>query len=318
MQQHHIHPGEEAVLAVLGGTPIEQAARRVPTSPGQLAEAVERYRAAGRTALEHPTAGWYQAYVTFADYPTAARAFRAHLQPALHSKAVGAWWFLRKYPCWRLRAQPATGASLEDSIEHTAQALDSAVSWGVVKQWQPTLYEPETIAFGGLDGMAIAHRIFHTNSLGALIYDQHADDRRDGLLDAKTASLLVLAVFLRTAGLECGEQGEVWAQAEAKRALPTDVPPDKFSSIVEPMRKLLTLDTGPALSNGPLKPLRDWMAGMGSGGQALKEAENAGHLWLGLRGILARHVVFHWNRMGFSGRQQAIWSRAAREALLGH
>ncbi|MET8453358.1 thiopeptide-type bacteriocin biosynthesis protein [Streptomyces sp. NPDC005209] len=316
MQQHHIHPGEEAVLAVLGGTPIEQAAQRVPTSPGQLAEAVERYRAAGRAALEHTTVGWYQAYITFADYPTAARAFRTYLLPALQDEAVGGWWFLRKYPCWRLRVQPAPGASLEDSIEHTAQALDSAVSWGVVKHWQPTLYEPETLAFGGLDSMAIAHQIFHTDSLGALVYDQLADDRMDGLPDAKTASLLVLAVLLRAAGLEWSEQGDVWGQVEAKRELPADIPPDKLSSMVEPMRKLLTLDTGPALTTGPLKPLRDWMAGMGSGGQALKEAANAGHLGLGLRGILARHVVFHWNRMGFSDRQQAIWSRAAREALL--
>ncbi|WP_435271180.1 hypothetical protein [Streptomyces sp. 1222.5] len=103
MQQHDTTPGEDAVLAVLSGVPIEQAARRVPTSPAHLAEAVERYRSAGRATLEHRTAGWYQVYVTFADYPSAARAFRAYLLPALQSEAVGGWWFLRKQPCWRLR-----------------------------------------------------------------------------------------------------------------------------------------------------------------------------------------------------------------------
>ncbi|WTJ01600.1 hypothetical protein OG713_45440 (plasmid) [Streptomyces sp. NBC_00723] len=53
------------------------------------------------------------------------------------------------------------------------------------------------------------------------------------------------------------------------------------------------------------------------GGRSLKAASEANRLGLGLRNVLARHVIFHWNRMGFSTRQQAIWSRAAREALVG-
>lgn len=39
--------------------------------------------------------------------------------------------------------------------------------------------------------------------------------------------------------------------------------------------------------------------------------------WPGLRGILARPILFHWNQMGFTTRQQAIYSRAAREMILG-
>ena len=57
--------------------------------------------------------------------------------------------------------------------------------------------------------------------------------------------------------------------------------------------------------------------GMEDGGEALAAAAQEGRLGLGLRGILARHILFHWNRMGFDTRQQAIWSRAAREAALG-
>ncbi|CAL9549068.1 hypothetical protein SUDANB1_04391 [Streptomyces sp. enrichment culture] len=43
----------------------------------------------------------------------------------------------------------------------------------------------------------------------------------------------------------------------------------------------------------------------------------AGSLRHGLRCIPARHILFHWNRMGFTARQQAIYSRAARETILG-
>ncbi|WP_264296568.1 lantibiotic dehydratase C-terminal domain-containing protein [Streptomyces sp. C8S0] len=56
---------------------------------------------------------------------------------------------------------------------------------------------------------------------------------------------------------------------------------------------------------------------MEHGGRALADAAHEGRLRLGLRGILARHILFHWNRMEFTTRQQAIWSRAAREAVLG-
>ncbi|MEU5537324.1 thiopeptide-type bacteriocin biosynthesis protein [Streptomyces sp. NPDC020362] len=318
MQQQSTNPTEYAVLAVLCGIPIEEAAQQVLTSPARLAEGVERYRAAGRAALQHPHTGWYQVYVTFADYPSAARAFRTHLLPALSGEDVDAWWFVRKYPCWRLRVQPAPAVEVEHTITSTQQALDSAVSWRVVKQWRTSLYEPESIAFGGLTGMKIAHRLFHADSMGVLTFDQLAERRMDGLLDAKAASLLILALFLRAAGLEWGEQGDVWGQVEAKRPLPANVPIDKVRSMTDSMRKLLTLAPGPLLTDGPLAPLRDWAQGMEAAGKSLADAAEKNCLGLGLRSILARHIIFHWNRLGFSPDQQAVWSRAAREALLGH
>ncbi|WP_308406124.1 hypothetical protein [Streptomyces naphthomycinicus] len=59
------------------------------------------------------------------------------------------------------------------------------------------------------------------------------------------------------------------------------------------------------------------MAGPEDGGRALATAAHEGRLRLGLRGALARHIFFHWNRMGFNTRQQAIWLGAAWEAALG-
>ncbi|WP_435271181.1 thiopeptide-type bacteriocin biosynthesis protein [Streptomyces sp. 1222.5] len=200
------------------------------------------------------------------------------------------------------------------------QALDSAVSWGVVKEWRPSLYEPEIIAFGGPDGMTIAERIFHTDSIGVLAHDQLSSkpEPEKEVLDPKATSLCVLTLFLRSAGLEWSEQGDVWGQVEVKRTLPTDMPLDKVTGLVDTMRKLLTFDPTPALADGPLTPVASWVSGMEHGGRELKCAAEADLLGLGLRGILARHVIFHWNRMGFSIMQQAVWARAAREAILGH
>ncbi|MBB6421962.1 thiopeptide-type bacteriocin biosynthesis protein [Streptomyces sp. AK010] len=308
---------EDAVLSVLTGTPVNDAAASASTSPARLASAVERYRAAGQAALDTPPADWHQVNIEFADYPTADRAFHAYLLPALHTRPVGAWWFVRKYPCWRLRVQQSPGARMDDVVEHLTDALDCTLSWGVAKRWWPSQYEPETVAFGGPCGMTLSHALFHTDSVGVLNYHHHATDSTSRLLGPKETSLLVTTLLLRAAGLEWGEQGDVWGQVEARRPLPEDESPDQVSGMVDPVRRLLTLDAGPALADGPLAPLGNWATGMEHGGRSLADTAHAGNLYLGLRGILARHILFHWNRMGFTTRQQAIYSRAARETILG-
>lgn len=68
--------------------------------------------------------------IEFADYTAAEQAFRAYLLPSLRGAPDGAWWFLRKYPCWRLRVDPSPDTRAEDVVAHITEALDSAVSWG--------------------------------------------------------------------------------------------------------------------------------------------------------------------------------------------
>ncbi|QCX77838.1 hypothetical protein C9F11_21030 [Streptomyces sp. YIM 121038] len=307
---------EDAVLAVLGGAAVEEAARAADTSPARLVEAIERYRAAGRAVLDAQPSGWHQVNIRFADYPTAERAFRAYLAPALHTGSVGTWWFVRKHPHWRLRYFPAPDTDPEKAVTHVTEALDSSVSWGVTVDWRPAPYEPETVAFGGAAGMTLAHELFHTDSVGVLDYFRAATQNLPGRPDAKTTSLLAMSLLMRAARLEYGEQGDVWGRIEERRPLAEDVTPEQVSAMVEPMRRLLLTDVHP-LDSGPLAHVRGWAEGLARSGRALEEAAESGALSLGKRGILARHVLFHWNRMGFTLRQQSIWSRAAREAVLG-
>ena len=311
---------EQVILAVLTGTPITEVAARVHSSPSVLAEAVERYRSAGRATLDAQAEAskWYQANIEFADYPMAERAFFTCLMPALRTGHVAAWWFVRKYPCWRLRCVhgPTTGA--DDVSKPIDEALDRAVSLRAVTRWWRSPYEAETTAFGGPIGMDIAHDLFHADSVGVL---EHLNlDSRDGhgFLDAKVTSLLVISQFLRAANQEWSEQGDVWARVEAARPLPDDVPVERVTAMTNRLQRLLAIDTAHALAAaGPLAPIAEWITGMERVGRALGCAGREGRLTLGTRSILARHVLFHWNRMGFTTRQQAIWSRAARETIFG-
>ncbi|BBC35140.1 hypothetical protein SGFS_064340 [Streptomyces graminofaciens] len=317
---------EQAVLAVLTGTPPTEAASRAQTSPEHLLKATERYRDAGRAALGvglEPS-GWLQANIEFTDYSTAERAFHTYLLPllrrAMDSGSIACWWFIRKRPSWRLRALPGPGSRADDLSRQIHELLDTVVSGGGAERWWPSPYEPETTAFGGPHGMDIAHDLFHTDSLGVLDYLHlmGRDGDEGGFLDAKATSLLLISLFLRAAGQEWSEQGDVWALVAATRPLPGDVPVDRVTAMTPVLKRLLTIDAAPALrAKGPLAPVADWFARMEHSGRALGHAGREGRLSLGTRGILARHIIFHWNRMGFTTRQQAVWARAAREAILG-
>jgi thiopeptide-type bacteriocin biosynthesis protein len=130
---------------------------------------------------------------------------------------------------------------------------------------------------------------------------------------------LIISTLLRAAGQEWSEQGDVWARVEANRALPDEFPIKRVTAMTLKLQKLLTIDPIPALAaGGPLTPLAKWISGLQHSGQAIADAGHAGRLSLGTRAILARHILFHWNRLGFTTRQQAMWARAARETILGH
>ncbi|NJP65345.1 bacteriocin biosynthesis protein [Streptomyces sp. ventii] len=307
---------EDAVLAVLAGATVEEAARTAGTQAAALSEAIERYRAAGRAALDAEPSAWHQANIRFRDYASGDQVFRSYLAPALHGGPVGTWWFVRKHPHWRLRYHPAVDASPEDAVRHVSEALESSVSLSVVTEWTSTRYEPEAIAFGGPVGVMLAHKLFHADSVGVLGYLGIAADRRERTLDAKTTSLFAMTLLMRAAGLEFGEQGDVWGRVEERRPLPGNVSPEQASSMVEPMRHLLLSDARPLLDAGALASVRSWIERLEHSGRALATAAGSGKIGLGKRGVLARHVLFHWNRMGFDLRQQSIWSRAAREAVL--
>lgn len=324
--EYDTHAVEEAVLSVLGGaTPAEAAALR-GLSPERLARAIELYRTAGRAALDTQPepSGWLQVNIEFADYPTADHAFRAHLLPHLRAATAAGllarWWFVRKFPYWRLRATPGSGADFEDMAKGVTAALDTALARGAARRWSTAPYESETYAFGGTEGMRIAHELFHTDSLGILDYREHASTGPAGLLgNAKSTSLLALTMFLRAAGQEWSEQGDVWARVAAKRPKPEQTAAARMANLTGDLRRLLMIDPTELLKEtGALAPISPWIDGLESAGHALAQATSEGHLSAGTRGILARHVLFHWNRMGLPTTTQGVLAHAARDAVLGN
>lgn len=313
---------ESAVLAVLGGAAPEVAAAGTSIVAAELADAAERYRAAGRAALTRDAAGdgWLQIHLEFPHRHAAEHTVATVLGPTLrHAEAAGgltSWWYIRKTPCWRLRlhASRHRNAALPPRV---TDALDDLVARGLLTTWTIGIYEPETHAFGGPEAMAVAHRFFHADSAHVLEYITGGTSTA---LGRRELSLLLCATLLRGAGQDWHEQGDVWHRVVRMRPLHPGAAPEPMRGTTEKAHRLLDLDTGdPAMLAGPDAPLasaRTWLGAAGDTGRALGALAGDGTLRRGLRDVLAHHVIFHWNRLGLTAAAQAVLAHAAATAVL--
>lgn len=311
-----------AVLDVLAGSPLLDAAAHAGIEPTDLAMAVQVYQAAGRQALSEQAAteDWWQLYIQFQDWAEAESIAADHLAPLLcrseSDGAVIAWWFVRKHPCWRVRLRIAPlGSAVQETV---AAALDDLATAGRIHRWWTGTYEPETAAFGNTIGMKFAHELFHADSRAILALHHHTGDSR---LGRRELSILLCSSLLRAAGLEWYEQGDVWHLIAQERPLPDDVSLDRLQELAGDLRTLMLADTtpdGPLLGNDrPTAFAADWVDTFRHVGRTLGSQARAGTLDRGLRAILAYHVIFHWNRLGLPTRKQSVLAWAARTAILG-
>ncbi|CAL9577149.1 hypothetical protein SUDANB95_04919 [Actinosynnema sp. ALI-1.44] len=303
-----------SVLMVLAGGDLKVVAADSGLDPIDLDEAVQVYQAAGLAALEQRAErDWYQVRVEFPDWSTAEAAGASRLGPRLdHLQAageVGGWWFLRKHPCWRLRLHDADVAAVD-------YALDDLVEAEVITRWWPTVYEPETAAFGGPAGVNTAHGLFCADTRGVLDYVRHDAPG----LGRRELSILLLSGLLRSAELDVFESGDVFDRVARLRPAPTDADTTRIDRLVADLRILLAIPDLPTswlfTSGGPVAHAAPWLTAFQTAGRQLGGAAAQGRLDRGLRALLTHVVIFHWNRFGLSAASQGILARAAAAALL--
>jgi thiopeptide-type bacteriocin biosynthesis protein len=303
-----------AVLAVLAGADPSTVAAHHALGPADLDDAVRTYQAAGLAALERRAEdAWYQVRVQFTDWAAAETVGVTTLGPALDrlraDGAVAGWWFLRKHPCWRLRLLRADIAAVD-------RVLDELTGTGVIARWWPTVYEPETAAFGGPAGMDTVHDLFCADSAGVLDYLRQDTPG----LGRRELSILLLSGLMRAAGLDAFECGDVFNRVARLRPAPSEADTARFDTLVDNVRVLLSIpdlaDSTLFTPDGPVAHAAPWLTAFGTMGRQLGHDAAEGHLDRGLRAILTHVVVFHWNRFGLSATSQGILASAATTALL--
>lgn len=327
MPPHHLttaspHQLADSVLAVLTGMDLETVADDAGVDPATLDEATTVYQAAGLAALERQAeAGWYQLRVQFPDSDnpemTGADEIGPRLEQLRADGLISGWWFLRKPPGWRLRLRDADIPAINRTFNELAVA-------GALTRWWPTVYEPETAAFGGPAGMDAAHDLFHADSLGVLDYvRQYAPDRGRQYapdLGRRELSILLINALMQAGGLDWFERGDVFARVTQLRPAPALADIGQVEKLSANVRTLLAIPTQPNLE--PFAPgglaafAAPWLTAWQAAGNRLGRAAAEGRLDRGLRALLTHVVIFHWNRLGLSATTQGILSRAATTAYL--
>ncbi|WP_306209555.1 methyltransferase, FxLD system [Actinoplanes sp. RD1] len=251
------------------------------------------------------TPDWRQINLTCLDWRAAEHVAFTTLRPLLtaasEATAIDSWWFIRKGDTWRVRVQSAIPQFIDEAI-----LLLSADA--KVRDCGAAIYEPETAAFGGNDGMTVAHHLFHADSRFLL---EHLATARD--THRRELPLILATRLMRGAGLEPYEQGDCWAQLAEEREASAALPPG--TDLADAVRHLVTATTDTPVS--PLSSTPAWADAFDDAGHRLARLAADGDLTRGLRAVLTHHLIFLFNRHGVSAQDQHQLAAAARNAFFG-
>ncbi|MFI0409073.1 methyltransferase, FxLD system [Actinomadura sp. 3N508] len=232
--------------------------------------------------------GWWHATMTFPGGTGISPQAAQQLSRGLKDQRFH---FLRKGGELRLRTQ-----------RPVADLLDSLVADQRASGWTGSVYEPETEAFGGPEGMDIAHEVFCADSPAALA--------ETGSPHARERCVLLLSAMIRAAGLDPFETGDVWAKIGALRPPVTPPTGPGRDRAIAAIRRLTTADAAQRPNAEPGWAER--VAAFENAGHQLRQQDATGRLTRGLRAILAHHAIFAFNRAAVPAHQQAA------TAWLGH
>ncbi|MGW5557052.1 methyltransferase, FxLD system [Micromonospora sp. NPDC003944] len=249
---------------------------------------------------------WRQVNLTFADWHAAEKYAATRLAPALisaeDSGVITAFWFIRKTQTWRLRLLPG-----DRQARFYALLADLTIDARIRGVTEP-IYRPEAYAFGGDQAMTVAHTLFHADSRHILGHLAASGAHRREL------GVVLATRLMRAAGLEFAEQGDVWRHLAIRRHQ-SDTPGPSPQLIAAVQRLLIASDDAPG---SPLAATPQWPQAHERAGADLGFLDQHGALTRNLRGVLAHHLLFLFNRLGISAADAGLLATAATHVTFHH
>lgn len=231
---------------------------------------------------------WWHASVAFPGGSVSPEAAQI-LSAALHDQPFH---FLRKDSGLRLRTERPCAA-----------VLDRLVAEQQATGWVGGIYEPETDAFGGPEGIDVAHDVFCADSRSALT--------ETGSPGTRERCVMLLSAMIREGGLDPFEAGDVWSQFAALRPPVTAPTGPALDRSLSAMRRLMNADAGRRPDAEPGWAER--VAAFEDAGRRLRQLAADGRLIRGLRAVIAHHAIFAFNRASVPVTEQAATAWLGRQ-----
>lgn len=262
---------------------------------------------------------WLQITIELFDDPERAEEIAiTHLGPLLAEaeaeRLITAWFFIRKTPQWRLRYLPTIKSTQARS--YLLDRLDNLAYDRHIMRAAEIVYEPEIHAFGGIQAMSLAHRLWHADSRRVLAY-LAATEADPTVRRRRELSILLASALLRAADLDWYEQGDVWARVASHRPPPDDLGSKATAALHTALRQLMAIDLTHAKTLDVPLAAADWVTPFATAGHDLAHLATAGDLHRGLRDVLAHHVIFAMNRLGLPATTQAVLAANAATVIFG-
>ncbi|MEW1845691.1 thiopeptide-type bacteriocin biosynthesis protein [Nonomuraea angiospora] len=224
------------------------------------------------------------------------------------------FFFMHKPPGLRIRFRPA-------SPELDPLLRDRLTAWrqdGVLSDWRPGVYEPETYLFGGPESMRSVHRVFTADSLAWLDYHR-LRLAGHGPGPSWAMSLLLLRSLFGALQIVGWEDLGVWERVRRHRPLAAAAVADpRLARLAAALRKVWP---SPAALAAKLSPeaadlAEDYRQVVGQEGERwFRDYFESGSAAMGPRAVASYLVIFHWNRASLPSVRQALIAEAllARE-----
>jgi len=170
------------------------------------------------------------------------------------------------------------------------------------------IYEPETLLFGGDDGIDIAHEIFCLITKMFCIYMERCEKKDEKII----IFLWVTNYMVNSIASDKFEAWDIWEKVYKMRKFD----PGKYCELIENYKESINFisDINKEkfielyISKYNSIQFDEFLAKLYKQLYNLKSAYFYGKLSCGLRGILSRIIIFCWNIFGFNGSMQGLFS----------
>jgi thiopeptide-type bacteriocin biosynthesis protein len=226
------------------------------------------------------------------------------IQTLKTKKILRCFFFVRKDPGLRLRF--SLRASHEDEVNEIESCLYNLKHRQYIRQWYPSVYEPETFKFGGPEAMEVVHAHFFTDSIAWWRWEKLRSQMKNSIASKLLSACILNDLFEQFLdGPE--EVWDVWCRVASLHGVSAINEGQATSAVrIEHLIEQVTIEEKRILCL--YSSCNEIMA------RRFRALHVRGKLLYAYRLVLPHMALYHWNRYDFMPEDRALIFKAMMRA----